>query len=185
VRSLEPMKSPTRLVVLLRGVNVGSAKRISMSEFTSLLMQLGATEVRTVLNSGNAACTSASAADEFAGSVSQAIADRCGFEVDVLVRTAQEFAAVAALDPLGSVAVDASRSLVLFLSESPDASSLAALRAADLKPDQWRLSGRELYAWMPDGVSVSPLNKFLMRGNLAVAWTGRNRTTIDRIAGLL
>jgi hypothetical protein len=38
---------------------------------------------------------------------------------------------------------------------------------------------------MPDGVSVSPLNKFLMRGNLAVAWTGRNRTTIDRIAGLL
>ena len=39
-----------RLVVLLRGVNVGRAKRISMKEFTALLAELGATDIRTVLN---------------------------------------------------------------------------------------------------------------------------------------
>ena len=41
-------------IVLLRGVNVGKAKRVPMAEFRKLLEGLGYTNVATLLNSGNA-----------------------------------------------------------------------------------------------------------------------------------
>jgi len=41
-------------VVLLRGVNVGRHQRIAMADLRQLLTELGFTDVRTVLQSGNA-----------------------------------------------------------------------------------------------------------------------------------
>ncbi|NBP09031.1 MAG: DUF1697 domain-containing protein, partial [Gammaproteobacteria bacterium] len=41
-----------RYAVLLRGVNVGKGNRVPMAEFKRLLEALGATEVKTLLNSG-------------------------------------------------------------------------------------------------------------------------------------
>ena len=43
----------TECVALLRGINVGRAKRIAMAELRGLVAELGFTNVRTVLNSGN------------------------------------------------------------------------------------------------------------------------------------
>ena len=40
-------------IALLRGINVGRAKRIAMADLRSVFEELGFTEVRTVLNSGN------------------------------------------------------------------------------------------------------------------------------------
>lgn len=44
-------------VLLLRAVNVGRANRLAMADLRALLERLGCTEVRTVLNSGNAVFT--------------------------------------------------------------------------------------------------------------------------------
>ena len=43
-----------RFVALLRGVNVGGNKRVPMAELRVALEALGYTNVRTLLNSGNA-----------------------------------------------------------------------------------------------------------------------------------
>lgn len=40
-------------LALLRGINVGSAKRVAMSDLRALMEELGFTDVRTLLNSGN------------------------------------------------------------------------------------------------------------------------------------
>jgi uncharacterized protein (DUF1697 family) len=42
-----------RYVALLRGINVGTAKRVAMAELRVLVEELGYGEVRTLLNSGN------------------------------------------------------------------------------------------------------------------------------------
>ena len=52
-----------RQVLLLRAVNVGRSNRIAMADLRALLGRLGHTEVRTVLNSGNAVFTAQHAAD--------------------------------------------------------------------------------------------------------------------------
>ena len=43
-----------RYVALFRGINVGKANRIAMADFRELLTSLGYTDVKTLLNSGNA-----------------------------------------------------------------------------------------------------------------------------------
>ena len=43
----------TECIALLRGINVGRAKRIAMAQLRDLFVDLGHENVRTVLNSGN------------------------------------------------------------------------------------------------------------------------------------
>jgi uncharacterized protein (DUF1697 family) len=175
------MASPIRVVVLLRGVNVGRAKRIAMSELAALLGDLGLTDVRTLLNSGNAVGTSTLSPDRLARAVEAAIEERLGFTCDVVVRTRAEVAAAVAHDPLAEVATDPSRYLVVFLGAAPTDAAVAKLRALDLAPEQWVLEGRELYLWMPAGVAESVVSKHLAKGVLGVTWTGRNVATVRKI----
>ncbi len=46
-----------RQVALLRGINLGSKRRIAMADLRELLTELGYEDVRTVLASGNAIFT--------------------------------------------------------------------------------------------------------------------------------
>src|ERR1700744_4210713 len=43
-----------RYIALLRGINVGKAKRVPMADLRALMESLGYAGVRTLLNSGNA-----------------------------------------------------------------------------------------------------------------------------------
>ena len=175
------MASASRVVVLLRGVNVGRAKRIAMSDFAAILAGLGLQDVRTLLNSGNAVGTTGLAPESLPAAVSASIEDRLGFTCDVVVRTRDEIAAVVAHDPLAAVATDPSRYLVVFLSSPPASSAIDALRAIDVGPERWVIEGRELYAWLPAGVNESLVSKHLAKGVLGVAWTARNVATVGRV----
>jgi uncharacterized protein (DUF1697 family) len=152
-----------------------------MSDLSALLADLGVTEVRTLLNSGNAVGTSAIAPAKLATAVESEIERRVGFSCDVVVRTRKDVAAVVARDPLAAVATDPSRYLVVFLGADPAAGAVATLRALDLAPEEWVLEGRELYLWMPMGVADSLVSKHLAKGVLGVTWTGRNVATVRKI----
>jgi uncharacterized protein (DUF1697 family) len=171
----------SRVVVLLRGVNVGRAKRIAMPDFAGILTDLGLRDVRTLLNSGNAVGTTSRAPESLPAAVTASIEERLGFRCDVVVRTRAEIEAVVAHDPLAAVATDPSRYLVMFLGAPPTDSALDALRAVDVAPEQWVVEGRELYAWLPTGVTESLVAKHLAKGVLGVTWTGRNVTTVTRV----
>jgi uncharacterized protein (DUF1697 family) len=175
----------TRAAVLLRGVNVGRAKRIAMSDFAALLTGLGASDVTTLLNSGNAVCTLSGGHDRFAAAVGDAITERLGFSCDVVVRTKAEIEAAIVRDPLGQVSTNPSWYLVHFLGAAPAPDRVAALTALDLSPDVWVLDGRELYVWMPEAVNASPVGKALQKGVLGVVWTSRNWTTVTKLRDLL
>ena len=43
----------TTYIALLRGINVGTAKRVAMADLRDIVEDLGHDDVRTVLNSGN------------------------------------------------------------------------------------------------------------------------------------
>ena len=175
------MATPARVVVLLRGVNVGRAKRIAMSDFASILTGLGLRDVRTLLNSGNAVGTTGRAPESLSAAVTASIEERLGFRCDVVVRTRAEIEAVVAHDPLAAVATDPSRYLVVFLGAQPAPTAIDALRAVDVEPEQWVIEGRELYAWLPTGVAESLVAKHLAKGVLGVTWTGRNVATVSRV----
>src|SRR5436190_7614221 len=99
-----------RQVALLRGINVGRAKRVAMADLRALIEGLGYGDVRTLLNSGNVVFTAPRAApDNAAARIEKALATDLGVSARVTVLTAQELAEAVAANPLLEVADDFSR----------------------------------------------------------------------------
>src|SRR5688572_11970726 len=101
-----------RHVALLRGINVGRAKRVAMADLRALVEGLGYGDVRTLLNSGNVVFTVRRAAkSDPASRIEKALAAQLGIASRVTVLTAPELAAVVEQNPLLKVADDPSRLL--------------------------------------------------------------------------
>jgi uncharacterized protein (DUF1697 family) len=92
-------RKPSKFVALLRGINVGTARRVNMKTLKALLESLGYANVSTYLNSGNVLFEAEGTATEIRKTVESAIKERFGFEVTTLVKTAEEMAFVAAAIP--------------------------------------------------------------------------------------
>ena len=173
------------LVILLRGINVGAHKRMKMAELRELLQDAGFTGVRTLLQSGNVVARAD--LDEAAATtaVERAIADRLGFDVDVVVRTGAQLEAIIEADPFGDEATDPKRYVVLFLTQDADAGALKAIRGKDFAPEEFRGEGRELYVWCPDGLQKSPLNVALAHKRVAPVVTARNWSTVLKLRDMV
>ncbi len=94
-----------KFVALLRGINVGKAKRLPMVELRALLTKLGCTSVATLLNSGNAVFRAANGAPaEHAAKIAAAISTKLKVEVLVIVESAttRNWATVLKLHALAS-----------------------------------------------------------------------------------
>lgn len=168
-------------IALLRGINVGKARRVPMAGLRALLGDLGYRDVVTLLASGNAvfrarAGTAAKHADAIAG----AIASRFGFDVPVIVKSDAELDAIVAGNALADHLRDPSRLLVAFVQ---DATALQALRAVEplvAAPERFLLGRHAAYLYCPDGILAS---------KAAVAWLGkagnaattRNWTTVLKV----
>jgi uncharacterized protein (DUF1697 family) len=173
-----------RYIVLLRGINVGGHRRVPMADLRALLAGLGYEGVRTHLQSGNVVLESKVSPQQVRRAVEQGIVDALGVDVEVFVRTRDELADVIARDPLGDVADDPSRYLVSFLSAEPDPARVREAEAVDVGPERFVVSGRELYAWHPDGVHASKLAKVLSERRLGVTATARNWNTVTKLLAL-
>src|SRR3954454_2095187 len=138
---------PVRRIVLLRGINLGASRRVSMPELRAALADAGYEDVRTYVQSGNVVLGTEEAPDELARRIEALIADELGVEVQAVARTRDELAEVVARDPLGKVAENPKRYQVTFCSAVPDPEK--AERVAELATDaeRFELIGREAYAW--------------------------------------
>ena len=104
-----------RHVALLRGINVGKAKRVAMADLRALVESLGYSDVSTLLNSGNVVFTvPASERTPIGPRLEKAIATKLGVTSRVTVLTAREVADAIAGNPLLDVARDPSRLLVAY-----------------------------------------------------------------------
>jgi uncharacterized protein (DUF1697 family) len=174
----------TRYIVLLRGINVGRAHRVGMAPLRELLTARGHAEVRTHLQSGNVLLDSDLTADDLTADVEAALAGTFGFEVPVVVRTAPELAAVLAADPLAGTWTDPARYSVTFLAGPPDPALVTALPATPREDEQYRLVGRELYLWLPEGLRRSALGAWRWERLLGVTGTARNWNTLRALVDL-
>ena len=178
-------------VALLRGINVGRAKRISMADLRVLMGALGHREVTTYLQSGNALFSTARTdSDTLAAEIEQAISAQLGMAVRCVVRDRAELARVVSANPLADVATDPQRLLVSFASSRPDPALVATLDPQAYLPEQFAVGEREIYAWLPEGVLESKLtNAFFERQfggkKTGMICTARNWNTVTKLLALL
>ncbi len=148
-------------IALIRGINVGKAKRIAMADLRTLLEELGCSGVKTVLNSGNAVYSTQATAAESAQRIEAEIQKRFHFSAKVMVITAEELRVIIEQNPLAAVADNPSRLLVAVFSEDMELSKLQPLAEKDWSPDAFGLGSKAAYLWCPEGVLESPVPEAL------------------------
>jgi uncharacterized protein (DUF1697 family) len=173
-----------RQIVLLRGINLGPRNRIAMPALREALTAAGYGDVRTYVQSGNVVLSSDASPQDLEAAIEALIADASGLQIKVVVRTRDELADVVERNPLREVAVNPKRYLVSFLSHAPDTEAVERLAATTVGKERFAVHGRELYAWLPDGVGRSKLWTGLASGRLGVTATARNWTTVTALLEL-
>jgi uncharacterized protein (DUF1697 family) len=188
--------TPTRVVVLVRGINVGRAKQVAMGDLAAALRDVGGAGVRTYLRSGNAvmdvalpagrgsgaAARTTAAVAALGAAAQEALLARSGVSARVLVVTAGELAVAVAANPFPDL-VDTPKQLhVAFCESRPDPGRLEALglRHGD---DEIGVGDRVLYLAYRSGSSLdSPITTVV--GRVGVTVTVRNWSTVGALARL-
>ena len=170
-------------VALLRGINLGSKRRVAMADLRALLEGLGYDDVRTHLQSGNVVLRTSGSAATVKRKVEAALATHCGFDVDVVVRTKAQLDKVIGANPFTGKATDNARYLVVFLEKAPPAAWRRSIDAGDYEPDELAMHGKEIYLWLPTGVHNSKLAREATGKGVGAA-TARNWNVVTKLAEL-
>jgi uncharacterized protein (DUF1697 family) len=172
-----------RVVALLRGINIGSSKRISMPALRGIVEALGHADVETYLQSGNVVfAPGPGAGDDPGPALEAAIRDATGLEVPVLVRSGGELAGVVAANPYP--VEDPTRLVVAFLGEPVGPAELGLDDLERYAPDQLTQVGRELFVSVPNGQGRSKLMEALTKRRQPTVVTVRNWRTVVALADL-
>ena len=172
-------------MALLRGINVGGKGKLPMDDLRAAVAGIGADDVATYIQSGNVVFTSAVPAARLLGDLEQAIAEAAGFEVPVVLRSAEQLAGVVAANPFLDLGLEGSRLHVVFLKGAPAPGALDVVDAAAFEPERFALVGEELYLALPDGIGRSKLAAKVGERVLGVPGTARNWNTVLKLVDLL
>ncbi len=167
---------------LLRGINVSGHKKIPMAGLKTLYEELGFTKVKTYIQSGNVVFeTDQQDVSLIRQLIESKIEATYGFDVTVLIRTADELRQVASTNPFETI----EDVYVTFLAEEPSPEKWANLKSLDPGTERMELKNKELYLQFPDGYGKAKLSNPFVESKLKVRGTTRNWRTINEILRLL
>lgn len=162
----------------LRGMNLGG-RRVTNDELVQVLVEMGLEDVAAYQAAGNLVFTG----ETTARALEDAFRERFGYDVPVILRSAEVLAAVATAAPFSpqQLAASGGKVQVILLSEEP--SQAAAQQALALAGDEdlLKLDGAHLY-WLPNrGVGRSELDHKAL-GRVLGLQTCRTQGTLQRMA---
>lgn len=156
-----------------------------MADLRKLFEGLGYGDVRTLLNSGNVVFTAAKkGASNDDARIEKAIEDRLGVSTRVIVLSGREVAEAVHNNPLGAVADNPSRFLLMALRDSKAVTQMRPLLKERWTPEALALGKRVAYLWCANGILDSRLWAAASRV-VGDAGTARNLTTMTKLLGLI
>ena len=170
-------------VLLLRAINVGGTGKLPMADLRDLLAKLGAKDVSTYIQSGNAVLTSDLPAAELARQIEDAVEARFGFRRDALIIAAREFTAMRAAYPFKAAFAAPKTGHMWFLS-GPANADLGAMRDLAADDEQFALIDGCFCLHAPSGIGRSNLAAKAEK-LLGVPATARNLNSVDKICDML
>ena len=172
-------------VALLRGVNVGGKNKLPMKDLAQLCAEANCLHVQTYIQSGNAVFQAAAgAADRLPLRIAALIAGRFGFQVPVVLRTANQLEAIVASNPFLEQNAPEEALHVMFLADLPRPEQVASLDPNRSAPDTFVVRGGDIYLHLPSGVADTKLTNAYFDAKLATISTSRNWKTITKLLEL-
>jgi uncharacterized protein (DUF1697 family) len=160
-------------IALLRGVNVTGNGMFPMTELKSMCEKLGFSSVKTYIASGNVVFNSRKTEPQVKAILEKAVGAYLGRPANVLVRTAEEMAAVLVANPFKEM--HPSKTMAFFLDCSPEANHFDP-RAHHID-EQIHPGLREIYVYYPNGQGQSRLKIPAFKQA-----TARNMNTVAKLA---
>ena len=172
-------------IALLRGINVGGRNKVAMKDLAALFGDLVCEDVRTYIQSGNVVFRAeARLTKRISAVVVDAIEDKWGFRVPVVLRTAAEVLAMSSSNPFLEAGADERELHVAFLADTPAADCVTELDPGRFPPDELTAPGREIYLRCPNGMARTKLTNDYCDRKLGTISTLRNWKTVLRLAEL-
>jgi uncharacterized protein (DUF1697 family) len=166
-------------VALMRGINVGGGRRITMNDLRNLISDLGHSDVLSYVQSGNIVFK----ADEpdpavLSAAIEERIATELGLDVAVLIRTSKELTSITKRNPFTEREENPKALHVTFLEDAPTKSVVANLPDRTGGTDELKIIGREVFLWLPKGYADTKLQNAFFEKNLGSRATTRNWKTV-------
>ena len=173
-----------KFLALLRGINVGKAKRVPMADLRDLMAELGYEDVATLLNSGNAVFRAAKGTPaKHAENIAAAIEAKLKIEVPVIVKSAKELVAIVSENQLAEKATNHSHLLVVFAQNNATLSGLGAVESLVVPPEQFLVGKNAAYLHCATGILESKAGEALL-GKAGKSVTTRNWSTVLKLQAL-
>jgi uncharacterized protein (DUF1697 family) len=172
-------------IALFRGINVGGNNILPMKELAVVLENLGAANVKTYIQSGNAVFQHASEnVSGLSSSISAAIKASHGFEPRVWLLDLVEMEKAIASNPFPKGESEPKTLHLYFLASAPPNPDLKMLDSLKKANEQFKLIDNVFYLHAPEGIGRSKLAERAEKA-LGVAATARNWRTVSKIMAMV
>ncbi|OPY34170.1 MAG: hypothetical protein A4E32_00441 [Methanomassiliicoccales archaeon PtaU1.Bin124] len=164
----------TVYIAMLRGINVGSHNRLSMTDLRKTLTELGLEDVQTYIQSGNAVFRSEEDEAVLDEKIERALKTKLGIDAPVVLRTLPELQIL-----LESKIAPEEQLYAMLLVGQPNDDTAEYLDRNRSDEERFEIDGRDIVLVLPNGVHASPLAKGVDK--LGVVGTMRNWRTLHQL----
>ncbi|HXJ40087.1 MAG TPA: DUF1697 domain-containing protein [Bryobacteraceae bacterium] len=176
-------RGDSRVIALLRGVNVGGNNKLPMATLREICASMGLNDTATYIQSGNIVFTTTRKdLPKLATDLELAIQAQFGFRPAVILRTAAELAAVIAASPFaGRANLNPGYLVVTFYPHDPGDEARRKLMALDHSPEELHALNRETYVYFANGQGQTKMKFNAIDKILGAPGTGRNWNTVNKL----
>ena len=174
----------SKYIVLLRGINVGTGRKVPMADLKKLCESLGLKNVQNYIQSGNLIfeLVQMEPISELENRLQKAFTENFGFDIPVLVRTAGEWADLISKNPfLKEENMDIDRLHLTCLKELPSPELLEKIKAFQYLPDRYEIIRRDVFIFCAAGYGKTRLTNSFFETKLKMPATTRNWKTVMKL----
>jgi uncharacterized protein (DUF1697 family) len=171
-------------LALLRGINVGGKAKLPMKELAAIFAAVGATSVRTYIQSGNVLFESVRP-EPVIEQVTAEIGRVYGYPGRIVLRSAEELKTAYKANPFAKSGAPLETLNIYFLADMPAPAAVKALDPDRSPGDSFVVRGREIYLQLPHGMARTRLTNAWFDAKLKTVSTARNWNTVGKLVELM
>lgn len=156
-------------------------RKIPMADLRLLYESIGLKDVITYIQSGNVIFSSNSSPRDIFPKIEEVIQKRFGFDVDVIIRTPDDFQKIIDSNPYKK---NIERLYVTFLKTHPSDLLLSKLSMYDFPPEEYSVIDDVIYLYCPNGYGKTKLSNTFFESKLGIRATTRNWKTVNELLTL-
>ena len=166
------------IIILLRGINVSGKNKIPMKELSTLLEDLGYSDIKTYIQSGNIVLKTGEDLKEVEKNIHIKIKEEYGYDVLVLVKRVKEIEEILQNNPYSNLAEK--QIYFTFLFNKTEIKEIDV----DAKEDEFTILKDIVYVNAAGGYGKTKLTNNFFEGKLKVSATTRNFKTTNKLIEL-